>query len=49
MRQPKPFFRKFTQSWYVTIDGKQYPLGRDDPPQQPTTLCPSSSGPSIGL
>ena len=30
MRQPKPFFRKFTQSWYVTIDGKQLPLGRDE-------------------
>lgn len=30
MRQPKPFFRKFTQSWYVTIDGRQFPLGRDE-------------------
>ncbi len=29
MRQPKPFFRKFTKSWYVTIRGKQYPLGKD--------------------
>lgn len=29
MRQPKPFFRKFTQSWYVQIRGKQINLGRD--------------------
>jgi hypothetical protein len=29
MRHPKPFFRKFTQSWYVTIKGRQYPLGAD--------------------
>lgn len=29
MRQPKPFFRKFTQSWYVEIRGKQFNLGRD--------------------
>lgn len=29
MRQPKPFFRKFTKSWYVTIRGKQYPLGKN--------------------
>jgi len=29
MRHPKPFFRKFTQSWYVTIKGRQYPLGPD--------------------
>lgn len=31
MRHPKPFFRKFTQSWYVTINGRQYPLGKDKP------------------
>lgn len=29
MRQPKPFFRNFTQSWYVEIRGKQINLGRD--------------------
>ena len=29
MRQPKPFFRKFTKSWYVQIRGKQINLGRD--------------------
>ena len=29
MRQPKPFFRKFTKSWYVTIGGRQHPLGKD--------------------
>jgi hypothetical protein len=29
MRQPKPFFRKFTKSWYVEIRGKQINLGRD--------------------
>lgn len=28
MRQPNPFFRKFTQSWYVEIRGKQFNLGR---------------------
>ena len=31
MRQPRPFFRKFTRSWYVTVRGKQYPLGKDKP------------------
>jgi len=30
MRQPKPFFRKFTQSWYVEIRGRQINLGRDE-------------------
>ncbi len=29
MRQPKPFFRKQTSSWYVQIKGKQHPLGKD--------------------
>jgi hypothetical protein len=29
MRQPKPIFRQFAQSWYVTIRGRQYALGRD--------------------
>ena len=28
-RPPKPWFRKFTSSWYVMIDGKQHPLGPD--------------------
>jgi len=28
-RQPKPFFRKQTQSWYFSTNGKQHPLGRD--------------------
>lgn len=28
-RQPRPFFRKQTQSWYVQIRGRQFPLGRD--------------------
>ncbi len=32
MRQPKPFFRKFTKTWYVTIHGQQHNLGanKDD-------------------
>ena len=30
MRQPKPFFRKQTESWYVQIDGRQIPLGKDE-------------------
>src|SRR5258708_26979356 len=30
MRQPKPFFRKQTQSWYVKVDGKFRPLGKDE-------------------
>lgn len=30
MRHPKPFFRKFTQSWYVTFNGCQHPLGKDE-------------------
>lgn len=30
MRQPKPFFRSFTQTWYVTIRGKQINLGPDE-------------------
>ena len=29
MRQPQPFFRKQTQSWYVQIGSKQVPLGKD--------------------
>jgi len=29
MRQPKPFFRKFTKSWYVEIRGRQINLGPD--------------------
>ena len=29
MRQPKPFFRNFTKSWYVEIRGRQINLGRD--------------------
>ena len=28
-RQPKPFFRQQTQSWYFSTGGKQYPLGKD--------------------
>ena len=30
MRRPKPFFRTYTQSWYVTIKRKQIPLGKDE-------------------
>ena len=30
MRQPKPFFRKSTQSYYVKIDRKFIPLGKDE-------------------
>jgi integrase len=30
MRQPKPFFRRFTKTWYVTIGGKQISLGSDE-------------------
>lgn len=29
MRQPKPYFRKQKQTWYVQIDGRQISLGRD--------------------
>ena len=29
MRQPKPFFRKQTKSWYVQIRKRQINLGRD--------------------
>ena len=28
-RQPKPFFRKQTQSWYFSSGGKQHSLGKD--------------------
>lgn len=28
-RQPKPFFRKQTKSWYFSTNGKQHPLGKD--------------------
>lgn len=30
MRQPKPFFRTFTKTWYVTLNGRQINLGRDE-------------------
>ena len=30
MRQPKPYFRKQKQAWYVQIDGRQISLGRDE-------------------
>jgi integrase len=30
MRQPKPFYRKSTQSYYVKIKGKFIPLGKDE-------------------
>ena len=29
MRQPKPFFRKFTATWYVQIGKQQINLGKD--------------------
>ena len=29
MKQPKPFFRAFTRSWYVQIGNRQINLGRD--------------------
>ncbi|MEZ6063746.1 MAG: site-specific integrase [Planctomycetaceae bacterium] len=29
MKQPKPFFRRFTKSWYVQIGRRQINLGRD--------------------
>jgi integrase len=29
MRQPQPFYRKQTQSWYVQIKGRQHSLGKD--------------------
>lgn len=29
MKQPKPFFRKYTRSWYVQIGNRQINLGRD--------------------
>jgi len=28
-KEPKPFFRKFTQTWYLQLGGKQINLGRD--------------------
>jgi hypothetical protein len=30
MREPKPFFRKQTGTWYVQIGKKQHNLGRDE-------------------
>ena len=30
MRQPKPFYRKQTSSWYVQLNGKQHNLGPDE-------------------
>lgn len=30
MKTPKPFFRKQTKSWYVSIDGKFHPLGKNE-------------------
>ncbi|MBN2024266.1 MAG: phage integrase SAM-like domain-containing protein [Pirellulales bacterium] len=29
MRQPKPWFRKSTKTWYIQLDGRQVPLGKD--------------------
>ena len=29
MKQPKPFFRRYTRSWYVQIGKRQICLGRD--------------------
>lgn len=29
MRQAKPWFRKSTKTWYVQLDGRQVPLGKD--------------------
>jgi integrase len=29
MREGKPWFRKSTKTWYVQIDGRQVPLGKD--------------------
>lgn len=29
MRQPKPYFRKQKQAWYVQLDGRQISLGRE--------------------
>ena len=29
MREAKPWFRKSTRSWYVQLDGRQVPLGKD--------------------
>jgi len=29
MRQPKPFYRKYTKSWYVQFGDKKIPLGKD--------------------
>ncbi len=28
-RQSKPFFRQQTQSWYCSINGNQFPLGKN--------------------
>lgn len=30
MKQPQPFFRKQTQSWYVQLGKRQVPLGKDE-------------------
>ncbi len=29
MKQPRPFYRRYTRSWYVQIGKKQINLGRD--------------------
>ena len=29
-RQPRPFFREQTQSWYVQLGKRQFPLGKDE-------------------
>ena len=29
MRQAKPWYRKSTKTWYVQLDGRQVPLGKD--------------------
>ncbi len=29
MKQPRPFFRRYTRSWYVQIGKRQIHLGRD--------------------
>ncbi len=30
VKRPKPFYRKFTKTWYVKIDGKFHRLGADE-------------------
>jgi integrase/recombinase XerC len=38
MKQPQPYYRKQTKSWYVSIDRKQIPLGKGPPTTPPAEV-----------